>query len=289
MKHPEGIKSLHVTVPVGAQVTLGRKGAGGRGVVEKDRFHFVSPYEDSNKIRPYLPEFNEYHRLEPKWRRLLHANLIYGCISQSFTNRLRMREFPKYEEEPRARPNHMPVCEGNGAIAMRWQRRDDDMLQIACPDKLCQYRQTEPPLCRPFSEFLFRPRWEGRWQNAGLPNPVCRLRSETSWSSAANIAGFFEQLQQQANEMGLEDATFYGFPFTIQMIEKTNPSKRQKWWAVVLTPETDIVDFLRWQRERIRELQAPLPLQAIPDLRDREDDGEVQVIDSVVVGEDNEG
>lgn len=287
MKHPEGIKSLHVTVPVGAQVTMGRKGPGGRGISEKDKgmFHFVSPFEDSDHVRPYLPQFNEYHRLKPEHRRLIKANLVYGTVPQSFTYRLRMREFPKHEPEPRARPKLIPVCEGNGKDAVRWQRKDDEVKQIVCPDERCQYRQVEPPLCRPFSEILFRPRWD----KMDLPSPVCRLRSETSWSSAANIAGFFRQLQEQANEMGLPDATFYGFPFTIQLVQRTSAAKRRKWYAVVLTPETDIVEFFRWQRERIRELQAPLPLAAIPDLRDREDEQEPSdPIEGVVLGDSDD-
>lgn len=263
---PEGIKSLKATAPIGAVVTMGRKGQRG-GITDKGQFHFVSPYEDSNKVRPYLPAFALYHRLEPKHRRFLRANLVYGSIQQSFTNRLRMRVFPKHEEEPRSRPNRAPVCEGNGTKAIRWQRNNDETLEIVCPDALCQYRLIEPPLCRPFSELLFRPRWKGM----SLPSPICSLRSETAWTSAANIAGFFKQLQEQADELLIENPTFYGFPFSIQLIEKTKPSKNRQWWSIVLTPEADIVEFLLRQREQIHALQAPLELKEVPNLCDRED------------------
>lgn len=269
MRHPEGIKSLTVSVPVGADVTLGRKGQGGRGgVTEKDRFHFVSPFEDGSKSKPYLPRFRAFNEAPAEHRRLIKANLIYGSIPQSFTHRLRLAEFPKHYSEPRARPHHIPVCEGNGETAGRWTQDGDKTKAIRCPDELCEFRTCSPPLCKPFSEFLFRPRWD----KGEMPSPVCRMRSPTGWASAANIAGFFKQLREQADEMGVADATFFGFPFTIQLVEKTKPLKRQKFWVIVLTPDEDIVTFLRWQREAIRELQAPLPLLAIPDLKEREDD-----------------
>lgn len=279
MKHLEGIKSLHVTDPVGAQVTLGRKG---RGVVEKDRFHIVSPYADANNVRPYLGAFRAFNEAAPEHRRFIRANLIYGKLSQSYTYRLRMRDFPKYEEEPKARPNHVPVCEGNGEVAQRWTRHEDVTRTIVCPDEHCQYRQSEPPMCKPFSEILFRP----HWGKGTMPTPVCRLRSETGWRSAAAIVGFFRQLDEQARELGLQDATFFGFPFTIQLVERTNPVKRQKAWVIVLTPDTDAVSFFQTQRAAIRELQAPLPLEAIPDLREREDEPLQEMIEHITVGED---
>lgn len=282
-RKPEGIRSLNVTVPIGAAVTMGRKGQRG-GVTEKGQFHFVSPYEDSDKVRPYLPAFAPYHRLEPKHRRFLRANLVYGTIAQNFTNRLRMRVFPRHEEEPRARPNMSPVCEGDGEVALRWQRNEDEFREIVCPDAQCQYRQMDPPLCLPYSEILFRPRWEGM----SLPSPVCSLKSETAWTSAANIAGFFKQLKDQADELLIENPTFYGFPFTIQLVEKTKPEKRRQWWSIVITPEADIVDFLLRQREQIRALQEPLKLLDEPELRDREN---LPLIESEVLnkGESYEG
>lgn len=270
MKHPEGIKSLIPNRPIGAHVTLGRKMPGG-GVTGKDQFHFVSPFEGDDKTKPYLPQFNEYHRLKPGFRRMIKANLIYGRVPQSFTHRMRLVEFPKHWKAPRARPKHIPVCEGNGETAVRWQQKDDETTKIHCPDAQCEFRTCDPPLCKPFTEYVFRPRWEGM----DLPSPVCLMRSPTGWSSAANIAGFFKDLKEQAREIGMPDATFFGFPFTIQLVEKTNPAKKRKWWAIVLTPDEDIVTFLRWQREAIRQLQEPLRVEAIPDLRDRPDDGEV--------------
>lgn len=281
-KHPEGIASLKTNPPVGAHVTLGRKQASG-GVVEKDQFHFVSPFEGEGKVKPYLPQFNEYHRLQPQHRRLIRANLVFGSIQQNFTNRMRMVEFPKHWPAPRARPKHIPVCEGDGERAIRWQQKDDETKEIRCPDEQCEFRQVDPPLCKPYSSFLFQPRWE----KMDLPSPLCRMTSPTGWSSAANIAGFFKHLQDQANQLGLPDATWYGFPFTIELVQKTAPLKKRRWWAIVLTPDEDVVSFLRWQRQAIRELQAPLTLEAIPDLRERGDDDEAQVyepIDNVEVG-----
>ena len=74
-----------------------------------------------------------------------------------------------------------------------------------------------------------------------------------------------------------------GLRFTIQLVQKTNPERRRKWWEIVLSPDGDIGEFLRWQHERMREIANGPTLAAMPDLR--EHDEPAPHIDGIVVGD----
>lgn len=263
-KRPEGIAGLVGRPPIGADVTMGRKVPGG-GVTAKDCFHIVEPRENEQGVKPYIVRFSAFNGAKPEFRRSLSCALVYKTRAQSFTYNVGMRAFPKAYSAPRARPNMAPVCQGDGKRAIRWTQHEDENKEIVCPNDQCQFRQSKD--CRPYSQIIF----QLRWAKGDMPTPICRLTSK-GWGTAINLLGFFDQLTEQATELGLEDPSYYGFPFTMQLVQRTKPRERRKWWEIVVTPEQDIVSFFQWQKERLAELQAPLAGLSIPDLRDVEEE-----------------
>lgn len=283
MKHPEGIEGLTGRPPYGAVVSMGRKGRGGHGVVEKDVFHIVSPYENEAKIRPYLNEFAPFHARDPERRRLLHGMMVYPRITQSITYRLSMRAFPKGYRGPHTRPQMQPVCEGNGVMAQRWIQDDEkpnELVTIRGCGDLCEFRQSDKPPCMPYAKLAFMLAWD----KPGAPTPLCKLETK-GWGSTRNIKGFIDYLEGIATESGITEPNWMGLRFSLQLVQKTNPKKNYKWHELVLSPEVDLVEFLRWQHERLVALRAPLPELAIPDLREQEDETVYADIQSVALGE----
>lgn len=286
MKHPEGIKGLKGRPPYGCAVSMGRKAKGGRGVVEKDQFHLVSNFEDSDHVRPYLAEFQPFHDRPPEKRRLLKGMLVYPRLEQSITYRLSMQAFPRGYPEPHARHHMIPVCEGDGENAIRWKQDEanpDEMFKIKGCGDLCEFRSTDPPPCKPYSKIAFMLQWD----HEGAPTPLAKLETRGK-GSTRNIKGFIEYLEGVAAEAGIASPNWMGLHFSLRLVQKTNPQKRRKWYEIVLSPESDLIDFLRWQHDRMAALRESLPLQAIPDLRDRPDDVVYEDIQKVTVGDEND-
>lgn len=277
MKHPEGIEGLSGREPIGAAVTIGIKS--GRGFpVEKDKFHIVSP-RDVDGVRPHLPQFAFFNGAQAEHRKVIKANILHRTRAQCFEHRLSLQAFPKGYSAPRAHPNMRPVCEGDGVHAVRWMQGvgDDEFANIRCPHKLCEFRQTDPPSCKPFMRLLFRL----RWSKPDLPTPLVKFTSR-SWETIANFVGLFDMLETAARELGISDPTLYGFPFTMTLIERTKAAKKARYSVVAVSPDQDPIDFLLAQKERLAMIQGPAPL-ALPDAQD---DGEVfEDIQSVEVGD----
>lgn len=262
MNHPNGIDGLQGREPVAAAVTIGIKSSRGFPT-EKDRFHIVSP-RDVDGIRPHAPQFAFFNTAAPDQRKVLRANILHRTVSQCFEHRLTMQAFPKGYAAPRAHPNMRPVCEGDGKMAVRWMQDDDgnDFANIKCPNRLCEFRQTEPASCKPFMRILFRL----RWAKEGLPTPLVKLTSR-SWETTANFIGLFDMLDTAARELGIQDPTLYGFPFTLALIERTKAARKARYPVIVVSPDQDPVDFFLAQRERLAALPDPTPA-ALPDLQE---------------------
>lgn len=278
MKHPEGILGLEGREPFGLVVSMGRKAPGGRGVVEKDRFHLVEPFEDASHVRPHSPRFAPFNKAAPEHRRLVQGMLVHPRRSQAFTHRLSMPSFPKGYPAPHSRPMMLPVCEGDGSKAMRWMQEGDDCRSIKCPNELCEFRQGDPPACKPYAKLAFMI----QWSKGDMPTPLCRITTRGK-GSTRNLLGFFEYVEGVAQQLGIPEVNWMGLRFTIQLVQKTNPERRRKWWEIVLSPDGDIGEFLRWQHERMREIADGPKLAAMPDLR--EHDEPAPVIDGIVVGD----
>ncbi len=274
MTHLEGIDGLKGREPVGVAVTIGIKSQRGFPV-EKNKFHLVSP-RDVDGVRPHLPQFAFFNGAKDEHRKVLKGNLLHRSRAQAFEHRLTMQAFPKGYGTPRGHPGKRPVCEGDGKLASRWMQDDagNKFANIKCPNRVCEFRQMDPPACKPFMRLLFRL----RWSNADLPTPLAKFTSR-SWETTSNILGLFEMLDSAAGELGISEPTLYGFPFTLTLIERTKAARKARYPVVIVTPDQDPVDFFLAQRERLAGLPKPL---ALPDLQDT---GEVyEDIQSVEVG-----
>lgn len=280
MKHPEGIDGLTGREPIGAAVSIGIK-HGSRGFpIETDKFHIVSP-RDVDGVRPYLEAFAFFNNAKPELRKTLKGMLMHKGRDGAFVHRLTMHIFPKGAPAPRGHPNKRPVCEGDGHVAVRWMQDEEgqEFTNIRCPNRQCEYRLTEPPSCKPFAQLLFRL----RWSKPDLPTPLVKFTTR-SWETTANLLGFFEALETAARELQVPNPTLYGYPFTLNVIERTKVQRKARFPVVVVTPDIDPVEFFYTQRQRLNELQAPPSVEALPDLRVQDDETVYEDIRSVEVG-----
>ena len=262
MNHLEGIEGLEGREPIGAAVTIGIKSSRGFPT-EKDKFHIVSP-RDVDGIRPHLPQFAFFNEADASLRKVLRGNILHRTQDQCFEHRLTMQAFPKGYAGQRAHPNMRPVCEGDGKIAVRWMQGigDKEFSTITCPHKHCEFRQIEPAACKPFMRILFRL----RWTKDNLPTPLVKLTSR-SWETTANFKGLFDMLKTAARELGIDNPTLYGFPFTLTLIERTKAARKARYPVVTVSPDQDPVDFFLMQKERLKGLPGQIPA-ALPDLQD---------------------
>lgn len=270
--------------PIGAAVSIGIKS--GRGFpVDKDRFFIVSPREVDG-IRPQLPQFAPFHHQPAEKRRILRGVLTHATRAECFEHRLLMQAFPKGYPAPRSHPRMKPVCEGDGKHAVRWMQEADDFQPIRCPNDLCEFRQTTPPLCKPFMRVLFSLRWP---DGNPLPTPLVKYTSG-AWSTTANWVGFFDALDTAikwcVEEQGIWPApTYYGLPFTMSLIESTNRQKKTRFPTVVVSPDVTPASFFMSQRRQLMELKSNVQMPAITDARVQDDDIVGEDIKSVSVGD----
>lgn len=98
--------------------------------------------------------------------------------------------------------------------------------------------------------FLFRPRWRDGSQ---LPTPLTLLASH-SWATAANWLGFFEYVEAQARQLGLEKHSLYGLPFVMTLAMKTKPSEKARFPVVSISPDGDLIAFFLAQRQDVQRI-----------------------------------
>ncbi len=290
MKRPEGIADLSPNEPLGAAISLGVRKESGGYPIDKEFFHIVVP-RSRDGIRPHHPLFDFFNNADKGMeeaikrgthqsrRKTLKGNILHRERPQCFEHRLTMHAFPKSAPAPRAHPHMRPVCEGDGTHAIRWMQDEagQEFSNIRCPNERCEYRLTEPAACKPFMRLLFRL----RWAKPDLPTPLVKLTSR-SWESTANILGLFTMLEAAAKELGIQQPTLYGFPFTLTLIERTKPAKRARYPVITVSPDQDPVDFFLAQKRKLAEL--PAPALALPDMQD--DEQVYEDIQSVSVGND---
>ena len=247
-----GIAGLEGREPVGAVVTIGVKDRQRGHPIEKDRFHIVNPNEE-NGFRQRHPAFKSFNDAAPEHRKMIRGNLVHAQKELCFEHHLKAQVLKT------AHPNRMPCCVGDGEKATRWMGgASDNFKQIECPHDKCEFRLTKPPLCKPFMRFLFRI----RWNKDSLPTPLMKYTSG-SWNTTRNFKGFFEHIENAAQNLGLNDYTLFGFPFIMTLGDKTKPSDKSRFPVVTISPEIDVIEFFGQQREKIRQLSVSVPVALI--------------------------
>lgn len=259
MEKYNGIKDLTGREHVGAVVTVGRKSD--RGFPEQtDRFHVVQPREE-NGVRGYHPAFSQFNSAPAERRKVIKGNIVHAYKDDCFESHLKAQAINK-----KMHPNKKPYCVGDGVKATRWTGREpDDFIEIDCPNKLCEFRMTQPPLCKPFLRFLFRISWA---EGSTMPAFLVRFTSG-SWNTAGNFKGFFDYWGNVAKELGMKNYKLFGLPVTLTVSYQTKPSEKTRFPVVAISSSADPIDFFMRQRADLRELTQDVPL-AITDASEQD-------------------
>lgn len=275
--------------PVGAVLTIGVKALslsdadplfqtnpklkGKDSPVYADRFWIVSPYENERRVRPPLAEFKRFNGAAPAARSVVHGNFVHATIAEAFEYRLQAQKLPRPNPNP---PGMRPTCSGDGVRATRFVGTGDGGAErwdeIACPHRLCEFRQGTPAPCKPFSRLYFRPSWL-HYVDKDFHGPTPLLKWSTgSWNNVANLIGFFGHISTQAEQLGIiparEDASapfnpatpIYGLPFSLILGRKTQPQHGRAFPVVAISPEVDLIAFFLAQKQRLAELGEGRPL-----------------------------
>ena len=246
---PQGIEGLQGREPVGVVLSAGIKGPSG-APIERDRYHLVVPHEADGR-RAHHPGFAAFNSAPPEARRVIRGNLVHATAAECFE--LSLRAQVSKALGLKAHPNRRPVCSGDGVRAVRWTG-GEDFTEVPCLHDLCPARLAEPAECKPWARLYFRLRWK---DGSPLSTPLTKFTTG-SWNTIANLKGFFDALDRNARELGLTDYTLFGLPFTLTLTEKTNAQRRSRFPVTVISEDMSPIDFFRWQRAHIRELQAPV-------------------------------
>ena len=261
------IEGLTPRDPIGAVLTVGTKGPKGNPT-ETDRFYFKSADSvniGEQLVKPLHPAFAAYNGAEPIKRQSISGNIVHASRSEAFQASLSAQVLgAAWKHFPKAHPNRLPICTGDGKKATRLygigEDGAEDWREIECPNDLCAFRQGATKACKPSVRFLFRPRWK---DGVTLPTPLTLLLSH-SWHNASRLLGFFEHVEQQARQLGLEKFSLYGLPFLLTLGSKTKPSAGARFPVLSISPDTDLIAFFLAQREQLARMGAGEAQRAIP-------------------------
>lgn len=252
MSDYRSIDGLDGIAPVGAILTMGRKGDNRRGVVEKDRFHLVQP-KAVNDIRPHIAAFNRFNIAKPEARQTVLGNLVFGRREESFQYSLRNFVAPGN----RRHPNRRPFCVGDGKVATRWVgglEDPDDFREIVCPHDRCEFRQSKPAACKPFMWLRFRIRWPpGQWEH--LPRMLVQFES-SAWNTTKRFVGLFDHIDSIFSDLGIAPVLF-GLPIALTLTFQTRPTEKTRFPVVVPTLDgVDPIDWFTLQQKKLEMLRA---------------------------------
>ena len=232
-----GIAGLSRREPIGAALTVGRKGPRGNPI-EKDRFHIVLPTEGADRRRAAHPRYRAFNGAPAERRRSLVGQVIHADPDRAFEHYLSAYRGEKGDP---THPAGAPFCRGDGVRATRYTGNPKDVggfANIPCPNETCRLRVSEPALCRPFARLLFRLVFR---PDSGLPSTTVKLATK-SWYSVANLAGFWASLEDAATAVG---APFNpaGFRFLLQLEEKSSKARKSRFPVISAVPLDDAFEF----------------------------------------------
>lgn len=262
-----GIQGLIGREPVGAVLSVGKKGPSGNPV-EKDRFHLLDPMPDGNNRRHPHPRFKPFNDAEPADRRVVVGQLVHQSELQCFGYKLLAYRAKGHPSHPR----RLPFCEGDGIRARRYVgliNEEHTFEDIVCPNDKCEFRVRPktgrglgPATCKPWSRLLFRILWNG----GNLPSMLVKYTTG-GWATTKNMIGLFDQIRDMAT-MVLGNGRPYtlgGFEFTMTLGEGTNPEQHTRYPVVTFAPLTDPIHHFMGQvdrYERIGKVMGPPLLES---------------------------
>lgn len=239
MNSPEGIAGLQPREPVGAVLSVGVKDSDRGFPVEKDRFHLLmpKPSEGTGNLqrRVHHPAYRAYNSLPKERRQVLYGALVHAKQDECFEHHLKAQKIPGLQV-----PHRRPACVGDGITAQRFDPRSGEYVEIQCPHERCQYRAGNPPPCKPFMRLLFRIVWPEGLAEGAWPSQLMRFTSG-GWNTVKNALGLFKEIEAAARALRLREYSLYGLPFSLTLVEHTNPEKKSRFpvvhFSLMASPE----------------------------------------------------
>lgn len=237
------IAGLSPREPIAAVLTVGTKGTDGTPTLN-DRFFFKTVHQDKIGGRPEHPDFKAWHAAPAERRQSVRGHLVHATQAECFQYGLRAQVISKP-----AHPNMLPHCTGDGITATRLHVIEGEWTprEIPCPNSLCEFRQGQRPACKPAARLYFSTRWN---TDPAIPNVLVKLTTQ-SWNSISAFLGFFEHLHATCEQLGIENVSLYGLPFTINLQRKTKPSAKANFPVMTISPAVDVLEFFAKQREKL--------------------------------------
>lgn len=280
MDRPRGIAGVKGRQPVGASVQVSRRRVPGGVPVDKDGFWILTEREDEG-MRPNHPQFDFWNKLPPKDRQVLYGVIVHKTEEELFEWN-RTAPIIRKPAHPRGRPH----CTGDGITALRWSFEDpNDFLEIQCPNDRCEFAQGRNPACKPWMRFLFLVIWPQAKQS-DPPSVLCKFTSR-SWNTVLNFVGFFEYAHKTAQDMGLADYSFMGYPFSITHTQQTDRQRQTRYQVIKITPAKEPSEFFTLQHQRLKSMH-PSGYTAITDESQQTDETVLRDIKHVSWGDPTE-
>lgn len=244
-------------VPIGATITVGRKGSNG-APVDKDRYFIQSARADGSgrEGRRYMhPDFTTFNALWDESRKAdigtldaynmprktIRGVLVHSRQEQMHERRLQAYKLPDMPEAMSKTLAGRPACQGDGCKALRWDGKE--FKEIDCV-ATCKYRvkpEGKPAACKIHSRLFFQLRWadvtkDGVTRPSPLSTPLVQY-STNGWESSDAMDGMFTYVRQQAAQLGVGDVDFYGFPFRMTLEQRTSAANRSRFSVTTFTPD----------------------------------------------------
>jgi hypothetical protein len=235
-------------VPVGATITIGTKGDNG-APTDRDRFYFKLPKQDASGRKPMHPAFAAYNAAPANRRQQLTMIVVHAERAEWVTS---SRIAYRVKSAPRM-ADRRPWCTGDGRHATRYDHKADAFGSIACPNERCQYAQGVQPECKPLLRLYAQPVWPVSTDGRALPSLLCELHSH-SWHSTAAMIGMLDHVETQARHLGIDAFSWFGFQFSISLVERTKPESKSRFPTLTFSPIVGVQEWLLAQARSRAEL-----------------------------------
>lgn len=178
------------------------------------------------------------------------------------------RRVPKMKQHPvHQHPRNGPSCEGDGKRAKRWFNDSHlpgggEYRDIECPGDMCQFNK----VCPPTLTLHFQVKWSPFGEQAKVAWPAIPLRYvSAAWHTADFFEAMVKEVKQQAEQLGVENFSWYGFPFVMTSETKGGEKDGQKtrFPVVRFAPEISIAQWLMNQANNQQQLAAIPPMKAL--------------------------
>lgn len=244
-----------------AVMTCGLKQAGG-GMVKgsTDRFWLgLATGADkriARKSHPAFPAFNaDKKRGDSPLQAFMRCLLVHSKLNDARKIDRGVYRGPKNDRRVKNPSHQGPWCSGDGASASRWD--GNQYTPIACPNLDCPFAQGAEPPCKARLSLLFYPRWDGTpFEAEHMPQLLTKYVTKGR-RMLESFEGMVQHARAQAESFGIKIESWHGFPFAMTLAKKTGQGKR--YTDVSFTPDGDLFDWLRAQRDRVVALTGAEP------------------------------